>query len=122
MRWVICIWSGPSMDGLDPHLALNAAMPSMDPRMACHGHARHGSHAIRGWSMPSADGTDPYLAPNRSYLLNIHVHYYHLCITSLSIDILGGNSILFRITSITLHWFGCLNSLRCRLESQQLNI
>ena len=34
MRWVICIWSGPSADGLDPHLAPNAAMPSMDPRLA----------------------------------------------------------------------------------------
>ena len=66
MRWVICIWSGPSADGLDPHLAPNAAMPSMDPRMARHGQARRGSHAIRGWSMPSADSMDPRLAPNRS--------------------------------------------------------
>ena len=64
MRWVICIWPGPSADGLDPHLAPNAAMPSMDPRMARHGQARRGSHAIRGWSMPSADGMDPRLAPN----------------------------------------------------------
>ena len=64
MRWVIRIWPGPSADGLDPHLAPNAAMPSMDPRMARHDQASRGSHAIRGWSMPSADGMDPRLAPN----------------------------------------------------------
>ena len=54
MRWVIRIWPGPSAGGLDPHLAPNAAMPSMDPRMARHGQARRGSHAIRG----SAPGTE----------------------------------------------------------------
>ena len=63
MRWVIRIWPG-SASGMDPHLAPNAAMPSMDPRMARHGQPRRGSHAIRGWSMPSADGMDPRLAPN----------------------------------------------------------
>ena len=65
MRWVIRIWPG-SASGMDPHLAPNAAMPSMDPRMARHGQPRRGSHAIRGWSMPSADGMDPRLAPNTS--------------------------------------------------------
>ena len=64
MRWVIRIWPRPSADGLDPHLAPNAAMPSTDPRMARHGQARRGSHAIREWSMPSTDGMDPRLAPN----------------------------------------------------------
>ena len=66
MRWVIRIWPG-SASGMDPHLAPNAAMPSMDPRMARHGQPRSGSHAIRGWSMPSADGMDPRLAPNRRH-------------------------------------------------------
>ena len=34
---------GPSTDGLNPHLAPNAAMPSMDPRMAWTIHGWHGS-------------------------------------------------------------------------------
>ena len=57
-------------------------MPSMDARMARHGHARRGPHAIRGWSMPSADGMDPRLTPNRKDPLynSLHQLIFKFCI------------------------------------------
>ena len=61
--WTIRGWHGSASGTERSH--------AMDPRMARHGHARRGSHAIRGWSMPSADGMDPRLAPNTVNIISI---------------------------------------------------
>ena len=71
MRWAIRIWPGPSADGLDRHLAPNAAMPSMDPRMARHGTEQTASTDTEFGSLGPSATSAP--AGGCDQMLSVHV-------------------------------------------------